>query len=90
MTFLSTERKLTRWSLLRRKLGLGQKELGEFHLMMEFSTLDDLDQAFSFVASRTGEVEAKHARVNQMIDSISFSLYRDFPDAERKLGGELF
>src|SRR5690606_13558295 len=31
------------WRLLRRKLGLGPKELGEFQLIMEFDDLAQLD-----------------------------------------------
>src|SRR5437763_10614092 len=40
------------WRLTRRKLGLSAAPVGEFHLVMEFSSLAQLDQAFSQVASR--------------------------------------
>jgi len=81
---------LKRWRLLRRKLGLGPKELGEFHLLMEFEGLAALDLAFGHVATREGDVEEKHHCVNRMVEHAMFCLYRDFPDKERKRGGQLF
>eukprot|EP00549_Striatella_unipunctata_P002595 CAMPEP_0118688632 /NCGR_PEP_ID=MMETSP0800-20121206/9030_1 /TAXON_ID=210618 ORGANISM="Striatella unipunctata, Strain CCMP2910" /NCGR_SAMPLE_ID=MMETSP0800 /ASSEMBLY_ACC=CAM_ASM_000638 /LENGTH=116 /DNA_ID=CAMNT_0006585917 /DNA_START=310 /DNA_END=660 /DNA_ORIENTATION=- len=90
MEYLQNKGHLQKWRLLRRKLGLGPKEMGEFHLLMEFESLDHLDQAFSNVATRQGEVEKKHHGVNHMIDKITFSLYRDFPDECRVVGGEEF
>lgn len=90
MEFLIQKGHLHKWRLLRRKLGLGPKELGEWHLIMEFESLADLDLAFGHVATRTGEVEKRHHDVNTMIQNITFALYRDFPDQDRSEGGELF
>ena len=90
MEYLIAENHLHAWRLLRRKLGLGPKELGDWHLIMEFESLAALDLAFGHVASRKGQVESKHRSVNRMIQNITFALYRDFPDAEREEGGELF
>ena len=84
MNYLKQMGDLVSWRLLRRKLGLGPEEIGEFHLLMEFETLAQLDAAFCHVATRTGDVEAKHHGVNHMIDKITFALYRDFPDPERE------
>eukprot|EP00977_Amphora_coffeiformis_P018583 scaffold6594_cov162-Amphora_coffeaeformis.AAC.12 len=90
MKFLMEQGHLHKWRLLRRKLGLGPKELGDWHLMMEFESLAALDLAFGHVATRTGEVEKRHHDVNKMIQNITFALYRDFPDPMRSEGGELF
>lgn len=90
MEYLVEQGHLQKWRLLRRKLGLGPKEMGDWHLIMEFENLAALDLAFGHVATRSGPVEQKHHGVNRMIDKITFALYRDFPDAERKQGGELF
>ena len=90
MEYLVERGDLQKWRLLRRKLGLGPSNLGEFQLLMEFQGLADLDRAFGHVASRTGEVESKHFCVNHMVEHAQFSLYRDFPDASRQVGGELF
>mmetsp|Transcript_18272 Transcript_18272/g.39547 ORF Transcript_18272/g.39547 Transcript_18272/m.39547 type:complete len:126 (+) Transcript_18272:42-419(+) len=99
MEYLMAEGDLKSWRLLRRKLGLfsgmggggdAGNGSGEFHLLMEFDSLDGLDRAFSAVATRSGKVEELHANVNQCVDQISFSLYRDFPDPVRKEGEEVF
>jgi len=87
---LATDGKIARWRLMRRKLGLAPRELGEFHLMIETDGLAQLDAAFQQVSSRSGDIEDRHARVNQKIAQISFALYRDFPDPQRRRGGEKF
>lgn len=76
--------------LLRRKLGFGPPELGDWQLLIEVNDLAQLEHAFVHVATRSGEVEAKHHCVNHMIDRVTFALYRDFPDDVRETGGELF
>ncbi|MGI9405021.1 MAG: DUF6614 family protein [Hyphomicrobiaceae bacterium] len=90
MGYLRDRGDLEGWRLLRRKLGLGPRETGEWQLLMEVKDLAQLDQAFGHVATRTGDVEAKHHGVNHMIDSVTFALYRDFPDDVRATGGEKF
>ena len=90
MEYIMEQGHLSKWRLLRRKLGLSPKELGEWHLIMEFESLAALDLAFGHVATRSGEVEQRHHSVNRMIQNVQFALYRDFPDAERTEGGELF
>ena len=90
MEYLMEQGHLHTWRLLRRKLGLGPKELGDWHLIMEFENLAALDLAFGHVATRSGEVEHRHHGVNKMIQNITFALYRDFPDTERKQGEKLF
>jgi len=87
MHYLQSRGDLVTWRLLRRKLGLEPKELGDFHLIMEFEGLAELDRAFGHVASREGEVEEKHFCVNKMIDGVTFALYRDFPDPGRTKKG---
>lgn len=78
------------WRLTRRKLGLGPRELGEFHAMIEIRDLQQLDQAFAHVASRGEPVEGLHFAVNSMVGDAIFALYRDFPDPIRRRGEEKF
>ena len=74
----------------RRKLGLGSKELPEFHITVEVENLAQLDSAFHRVASRSGVVEDLHHHVNSLVCDAMFDLYRDFPDAVRETGEENF
>ena len=76
--------------ITRRKLGLGPRELGEFHIAIEVEDLAQLDRAFQTVSSRSGPIEALHHAVNQHACDVTFALYRDFPDPGRRRGGELF
>jgi hypothetical protein len=74
----------------RRKLGLGPRELGEFHIVVELRDLAQLDLAFRQVSARSGAIEELHAAVNRAAQDLSFALYRDFPDPQRERGGEKF
>lgn len=87
---LVSQNKLTTYRITRRKLGLGGSMPGEFHLMLEFKGLAQLDEAFGQVASRTDPVESFHHAVNSKVSNVSFALYRDFPDAVRQSGEEKF
>ena len=87
---LASEGRIEGFRITRRKLGLGPRELGEFHIVVETRDLAQLDQAFTSVAARTGEVEGFHAAVNQVVARVAFALYRDFPDAVRESGQERF
>ena len=87
---LRTQGKIAGYRITRRKLGLGQPSLGDFHIMIETTDLAQLDAAFQHAATRTGEVEEQHFAVNSMAQNLRFALYRDFPDASRETGGEKF
>lgn len=81
---------LASFRITRRKLGLGGEGLGDFHLMLEFDNLAQLDDAFSDVAQRTDPVESFHFAVNSKVSNVRFALYRDFPDRVREQGDEKF
>jgi hypothetical protein len=51
---LHTKGMIESWRITRRKLGLGQPELGDFHLMIEVKDLTQLDRAFDHVAELSG------------------------------------
>ena len=82
--------RLRSFRLTRRKLGLGPKTIGEFHVMIEVDDLAMLDRAFAQVASRAEPVEQAHHAVNHMVKNAVFALYRDFPDPNRVAGQERF
>lgn len=90
MEHLVAQGKIAGWRLMRRKLGLGPAEMGDWHMMIEVENLEQLDAAFSLAAARSGETEKRHFAVNSKIASVKFALYRDFPDPGRNTGEELF
>ena len=90
LSSLKDDGRLAAFRITRRKLGLGLPELGEFHLMLEFDNLGQLDDAFQKVATRDDPIESFHHAVNSKVAAIKFALYRDFPDELRKTGKEKF
>ena len=87
---LEGQGRLSSYRLTRRKLGLGPRELGEFHIVIEVDDLAQLDRAFQEVSRREGPIEVLHQAVNRHAARVEFALYRDFPDAHRERGGEKF
>jgi hypothetical protein len=87
---LTSDGLMSRWRLMRRKLGLSAADVGEFHLMMEFETLDQLDRAFQRVGTRREPIEGLHFGVNSLVQNVKFALTRDFPDPVRHRGEEKF
>jgi hypothetical protein len=87
---LKSEQRIRGYRILRAKLGLRPPQLREFHLMLEFDSLAQLDRAFEHVASRAHPVESFHHAVNSKVQDVFFSLYRDFPDPVRVEGQERF
>ena len=90
MEYLLGQGLIAGWRLTRRKLGLGPRELGEFHVVMETRDLGQLEAAFQHIASRGEPVESLHFAVNRHAANVTFALYRDFPDGRRREGEEKF
>lgn len=88
--YLKAEGLIENWRLTRRKLGFGPPGLGEFHIIIETTSLGQLEQAFRDVSSRSEPVEGVHHGLNSLVQNAVFALYRDFPDAHRQYGKEKF
>ncbi len=81
--FLQTRKQLAGYRITRRKLGFGPPELGEFHIILEFEKLSQLEDAFQLVAARSGDVEQHHQAIYSAVTDFRSALYRDFPDPDR-------
>ena len=87
---LKQSKRLCNFRITRCKLGFRPEQLREFHIMLEFNDLTQLQEAFDEVASRTDPMESLHHAVNGKVDDVFFALYRDFPDGVREVGQEKF
>lgn len=79
---LVDEKKMLSFRLTRCKLGFRSiQDLPEWHIMMEFTGLAQLDEAFGRVVPRQGDMERAHVSFNKFVDdNIQHALYRDWPD----------
>ena len=79
---LVDEGKMIGFRITRCKLGFRSiQDLPEWHIIMEFTGLAQLDQAFGRVAPRQGDMEREHVSFNKIVeDNIQHALYRDWPD----------
>ena len=80
---LVNEGKMNSFRITRMKLGFRSiQDLPEWHMMMEFDNMAQLDNAFNRVVPRKGELEKEHISFNKFVeDNIQHALYRDWPDA---------
>ncbi len=78
------------YRLTRRKLGLAPSQLPEFHILVDFVDMAQMDAAFQNVSSRADPVESFHHAVNSKVRDVVIALYRDFPDEGRVRGQEKF
>jgi len=70
------------YRLTRAKLGFRSMDLPEFHVMMEFDNMQQLDDAMTSVLRNEEKIDESHVAFNQLVDveTIQHFLYRDFPD----------
>jgi hypothetical protein len=79
---LVTENKMQSYRITRCKMGFRSLDIPEWHIMMEFNNMAQMDSAFDRVAPLEGELEHKHKSSNQFVSgTIQHALYRDWPDA---------
>ena len=83
---LVDENKMSSFRITRCKLGFRSiQDLPEWHIMMEFTGLAQLDDAFGRVVPRQGAMERAHVSFNKFVeDNIQHALYRDWPDKIKK------
>lgn len=79
---LVNDDKMISYRITRCKMGFRSiQNLPEWHIMMEFRNMAQLDAAFQRVAPLEGELEDKHRSFNQFVaGNIQHALYRDWPD----------
>jgi hypothetical protein len=78
---LISEKKMQNYRITRCKMGFRSMDIPEWHIMMEFTDMAQMESAFKRVAPLEGDLEVKHRSFNQFVGgNIQHALYRDWPD----------
>ena len=79
---LVDEGKMESYRITRCKMGFRSvTDLPEWMILMEFTGMAQMDEAFKRVAPLEGELEVKHKSFNQFVGGdIQHALFRDWPD----------
>ena len=79
---LVDSRRMSSYKLTRMKLGFRSIDLPEFHIIMEFTNMQQLDDAMTAILENEANIDDIHVAFNRLVDSdtIQHALYRDFPD----------
>ena len=74
------------YRLTRSKLGFRSMDMPEFHIMMEFDNMQQLDDAMTSIIRNEKNIDESHVSFNSLVDkeTIQHFLYRDFPDDIQK------
>jgi len=82
LDYLVREKRMVSYRITRCKMGFRSiADLPEWHIMMEFQDMAQLESAFQRVAPLEGELEQHHRSFNQFVSgNIQHALYRDWPD----------
>ena len=82
LDYLVNEGRMVSYRITRCKMGFRSiQDLPEWHIMMEFHDMAQLEKAFQRVAPLSGDLEQHHRSFNQFVgDNIQHALYRDWPD----------
>ena len=64
---LVSEGKMVSYRITRCKMGFRSMDIPEWHIMMEFNNMAQLETAFQRVAPLEGELEDKHKSFNQFV-----------------------
>ena len=75
-------KRMVNYRLTRSKLGFRSMDMPEFHIMMEFNNMQQLDDAMTSIIRNEKSIDESHVQFNQLVDkeTIQHFLYRDFPD----------
>ena len=77
---LVTEERMINYRITRCKMGFRSMDIPEWHIMMDFKDMAQLEAAFKRVAPQEGELETKHKSFNQFAENLQHAYYRDWPD----------
>ena len=77
---LVKEEKMVSYRITRCKMGFRSMDIPEWHIMMEFNNMTQLESAFQRVAPQEGQLEKKHRSFNQHAENLQHAYYRDWPD----------
>jgi hypothetical protein len=77
---LVSENKMISYRITRCKMGFRSMDIPEWHIMMEFTDMAQLENAFKRVAPLEGDLETKHKSFNQFAENLQHAYYRDWPD----------
>ena len=74
--------RMQNYRLTRSKLGFRSMNMPEFHIMMEFGNMQQLDDAMTSILRNEKNIDESHVSFNQLVDkeTIQHFLYRDFQD----------
>jgi hypothetical protein len=78
---LVEKNRMLKYRITRMKLGFRSMDLPEFRIDMEFSSMQQLDDAMNITITND-EVDKVHVGFNQYVntETIQHFLYRDYPD----------
>lgn len=80
LSFLYEHELIEGFNIARRQFAIDPPGLGEFHITVEFGSVEQMNRAFEQIGMRTGETDAFHKPVADSVRNMTVALYRDWPE----------
>ena len=83
LNYLKENHSIVDYKIMRRKLGFGPSELGQFMVDLICKDLEQLDKTFNSIIEsikENNELDKLHQKVYKGVKDFKSALYRDFPD----------
>jgi hypothetical protein len=84
LSYLHEREFIEGYRILRQNFGITPPAMGEYHIMIECRSTEQLDRAFEFVASADEGIAALKKPVQEAVKTMKVSLYSDYPEAVKK------
>jgi len=71
------------YSIARRGFVIAPPDLGEFHVTVEFRSIEQMDRTLAFVSNGSDGTEELYRPLVEMVRDVSLSMDRDYPEEMR-------
>jgi hypothetical protein len=80
LSYLHEREMIEGYSIARRGFVIAPPELGEFHVTVEFRSIEQMDHTLEYVSNGSEVVAAFYKPLAEMIRDVSLAMDRDFPE----------
>ena len=81
LSYLHEREMIEGYSIARRGFVIAPPDLGEFHVSVEFRSIEQMDRTLEYVSNGNEEAAAFYQPLAEIIRDVSLAMDRDFPEA---------
>jgi hypothetical protein len=83
LSYLHEREMIEGYSIARRGFVIAPPDLGEFHVTVEFRSIEQMDHTLEYVSNSSEEAAAFYQPLAEMIRDVSLAMDQDFPEEKQ-------